>query len=152
MNGQKYRATLSGDQGRSGWCVIFRHPVRRNPDGNPGLRVRRGLGTKDRGEAERLVAQMNQLLADPLFWTPQARGKAESLFDAKIVNAFFDNLLPAAVDPWALRDEIIPIPGPAEGYARALMLGTTGAGKTTLGRQIIGTDPKTERFPSTSTA
>ena len=31
-------------------------------------------------------------------------------------------------------------------------LGTTGAGKTTLVRQLIGTDPLKERFPSTSTA
>ncbi len=33
-----------------------------------------------------------------------------------------------------------------------LLLGTTGAGKTTLVRQFLGTDPATERFPSTSTA
>jgi hypothetical protein len=33
-----------------------------------------------------------------------------------------------------------------------LLLGTTGAGKTTLDRQLIGTDPETERFPSISTA
>lgn len=32
------------------------------------------------------------------------------------------------------------------------MLGTTGAGKTTVVRQLLGTHPKTERFPSTSTA
>jgi hypothetical protein len=33
-----------------------------------------------------------------------------------------------------------------------LLLGTTGAGKTTVVRQLLGTDPETERFPSTSTA
>ncbi|MGW3625997.1 hypothetical protein [Streptomyces sp. NPDC000880] len=31
-------------------------------------------------------------------------------------------------------------------------MGTTGAGKTTAVRQLLGTDPGTERFPSTSTA
>jgi hypothetical protein len=31
-------------------------------------------------------------------------------------------------------------------------LGTTGAGKTTVVRQLIGTDPNRERFPSTATA
>ena len=31
-------------------------------------------------------------------------------------------------------------------------MGTTGAGKTTIVRQLIGTNPKTERFPSTSAA
>src|SRR5205807_2018289 len=40
----------------------------------------------------------------------------------------------------------------AEGYKRALLLGTTGAGKTTLVRQLLGIDPAKERFPSTSTA
>ncbi|MBK7406127.1 MAG: hypothetical protein IPJ41_16360 [Phycisphaerales bacterium] len=32
------------------------------------------------------------------------------------------------------------------------MIGTTGAGKTTIVRQLLGTDPDSERFPSTSAA
>ncbi len=151
MSQQNYKATLSGDQNRSGWCIIFRHPVRKNPDGS-AVRVRRGLGTKVEADAQRLVDQMNEILGDVSFWTPQAKAKAESLYDERIVNAFFDQLMPAAQDAWALRNEIIPIPGPMEGYARARFLGTTGAGKTTLVRQLIGTNPATERFPSTSTA
>jgi hypothetical protein len=151
MGEQKYRATLSGEQGRSGWCVIFRHPVRKNPDGSP-VRVRRGLGTKDKEQAQRMVDGLNEILADPAYWTPAAKTKAESLFDAKVVHAFYDHLLPAVQDAWALRDEIIPLPGPREGYTRARAVGTTGAGKTTLVRQLIGTDPEEERFPSTSTA
>lgn len=51
-----------------------------------------------------------------------------------------------------LRDSVLPLPLPEAGYRRVLMLGTTGAGKTTVVRQLLGTDPKTERFPSTSTA
>lgn len=54
--------------------------------------------------------------------------------------------------PLALRDELLPLPGAEEGYRRVLLLGTTGAGKTTVVRQLLGTDPDTERFPSTSTA
>ena len=59
----------------------------------------------------------------------------------------------AEYDFRALRDEAIPLP-PREpdGYRHVLLLGTTGAGKTTLVRQLIGTDPSTERFPSTSTS
>jgi hypothetical protein len=148
---QKYRATLSGESGRSGWCVIFRHPLRRNPDETP-VRVRRGLGTREKTEAEVLVAQMNQILADSTFWNPQAKARAEALFHPKIVSAFYDDLLPEARDPWALRNEVIPMPGQDQGYARGRMLGTTGGGKTTVMRQFLGTDPKTERFPSTSTA
>ena len=49
-----------------------------------------------------------------------------------------------------VRDEIIPLPSEDEGYRRVRILGTTGAGKTTLVRQLIGTDPVSERFPSTS--
>jgi len=151
MNIQKYTATLSGEQGRSGLCIIFRHPVRKNPDGS-AVRVRRGLGTKSEADAQRLVDQMNGILSDTSFWTPQAKAKAEALFDERIVNAFYDQLMPATHDAWGLRGEIIPIPTPDMGYARARLLGTTGAGKTTLLRQLIGTDPATERFPSTSTA
>lgn len=51
-----------------------------------------------------------------------------------------------------IRERLIPLPGSDEGYSRVLLLGTTGAGKTTVVRQLLGTDPKRERFPSTSTA
>jgi hypothetical protein len=95
---------------------------------------------------------MNQILADSTFWNPQAKSRADALFHPKIVSAFYDDLLPEARDPWALRNEVIPLPGPEQGYARGRMLGTTGGGKTTVIRQFLGTDPKTERFPSTSTA
>ena len=116
------------------------------------MRVRRGLGTRDKAEAQGLVDQMNQILADSTFWNPQAKARAEALFHPKIVSAFYDDLLPEARNPWGLRDEIIPMPGREQGYARGRMLGTTGGGKTTVMRQFMGTDPKTERFPSTSTA
>src|SRR5438874_13827623 len=46
----------------------------------------------------------------------------------------------------------IPLPDNSNGFKKILLLGTTGAGKTTLVRQLIGTDPRTERFPSTSAA
>jgi len=52
----------------------------------------------------------------------------------------------------AIREQVLPFPTPSDGYTRVLLLGTTGAGKTTLVRQLIGTDPETEHFPSTSTA
>ena len=51
---KQFKATLSRSPGRSAWAVIFRHPVRLDPDGKPGRRVRRGLGTGNREEAERL--------------------------------------------------------------------------------------------------
>lgn len=52
----------------------------------------------------------------------------------------------------SVREELLPLPGAELGYRRVLLLGTTGAGKTTVVRQLLGTHPDTERFPSTSTA
>ncbi|MEV0948610.1 hypothetical protein [Rhodococcus sp. NPDC049939] len=52
----------------------------------------------------------------------------------------------------ALRDKHIPLPTREDAYRQILLLGTTGAGKTTVVRQLLGTDPDRDRFPSTSTA
>lgn len=154
MSKRSYQASLSQSQGRAGYSVIFRHPARQDEaTGKPGVRVRRGLGTRDRVEAERLRDQLNELLGDARYHEPSARAEAERRFDPLAVEIFFYKMTPEELDPAALRDEAIPLP-PSEpdGYRRVLFLGTTGAGKTTLVRQLIGTDPATERFPSTSTA
>ncbi|WAL49949.1 hypothetical protein [Rhodococcus pyridinivorans] len=52
----------------------------------------------------------------------------------------------------AVRDRYLPLPTREDGYRQILLLGTTGAGKTTVVRQLLGTDPDNDRFPSTSTA
>jgi predicted GTPase len=119
-------------------------------DGQPGLRVRRGLGTSNEDEARKLVDQLNVILFDQSYWAPTLRQNAEQKFDSRIVAAFYDDLAPALKDTWTKRDEFLPIPGPEVGYTRALLIGTTGAGKTTLVRQLIGTSPNYEKFPSTS--
>lgn len=152
MEFRSYRASLSRSQGREGWSVLFRHPVRQDEaTGKPGKRVRRGLATRDRGEAESLVQEVNQLLADTTYWDPAARATAEQRFDPRVVDIFFDKMVPEETNFAAVRDEIIPFPSTAD-VRKVLLLGTTGAGKTTLVRQLIGTDPVTEKFPSTSTA
>ena len=154
MNRHKYTASLSQTQGRSGYSIIFRHPVRRSDaTGKPGLRVRSGLGTRDEGEAARLRDELNVLLGNGEYHDPAARPEAERRFDPRVVNIFFDKMAPEETDFTALRDAAIELPESArDGYRRVLFLGTTGAGKTTLVRQLIGTDPNKERFPSTSTA
>ncbi len=154
MNEQRFTATLSpGGSGRSSWCVLFRHPVRLGPDGKPGLRVRRGLGTSDKVEAQRLVDQANAILGDEALWTVSAKEVAEKRrYDNRIVSAFYDDVVPTARDGWALRDGVIPLPLTVDGYTRVLLMGATGAGKTTLVRQLIGTGGENEKFPSISTA
>jgi energy-coupling factor transporter ATP-binding protein EcfA2 len=148
-----YTATLSRTQGRGGYSVIFRHPVRLDQGtGKPGRRVRRGLGTGDEAEASVLVAQLNEILQTPELWEPSARSRAGEQADARVVDIFYDGVESAQTDFSALREAMIPLPSQDEGYRKVLLLGTTGAGKTTVVRQLLGTDPETERFPSTSTA
>lgn len=151
---KRFVATLSRSQGRSAWAVIFRHPVRVDPNtGKPGLRVRQGLGTSDEAEANDLKDQLNQLLTEESFWSLPARAEAETRFHRRVVEIFYHGMEPEQSDFGAIRESIIPLPTSKDSdYRRALLLGTTGAGKTTLLRQLIGTDPETERFPSTSTA
>lgn len=149
-----YTASLSRSQGRSGWSVIFRHPVRcDDATGQAGLRIRRGLGTRDDKEAEHLKSELNELLAQPQYWDLSSRPEAERRFDNRVVDIFYDKMAPDQTDHSELRDEVIPLPESKDSdYRHVLLLGTTGAGKTTIVRQLIGTDPIRERFPSTSTA
>jgi hypothetical protein len=152
MPEQQFKASLSRSQGRNAWCIIFRHPIRRDKQGRVGLRVRRGLGTNDLKEAEQLRDELNELLSNSEWWTPAVRENAERLYDSRVVSAFYDFLTPIEYDFWELRESIIPLPTPDDGYIRTLLIGTTGAGKTTVVRQLLGTDPIRERFPSTSAA
>lgn len=149
-----YTASLSQTQDRSGYSIIFRHPVRKDKaTGKTGVRVRRGLDTRDLQEAERLRDQLNELLQNSRFHNPSARAEAERQFDPLVVKIFFGQMVPEEFDFEALRDGVINLPdSEQDGYRRVLFLGTTGAGKTTLVRQLIGTDPVTERFPSISPA
>ena len=154
MKPPNYSASLSQTQGRSGFSIIFRHPARQDrKTGKQGVRVRRGLGTRDKEEAERLQGELNALLGDPKYYHSAARAEAARRFDPRVVDIFFDKMVAEQQDSTALREAVIQLPESSlGGYRRVLLLGATGAGKTTLVRQLIGTDPVEERFPSTSTA
>ena len=154
MTERNYKATLSQSQGREGWSVIFRHPVLLDrATGKPGRRVRRGLGTRNEAEARGLILQLNMLLADRIFWSAGARTSALNRFPDIVVDIFYHDMVPELSDPIGIRESMIPLPRSANSpYRQVLLLGATGSGKTTLVRHLIGTDPDTERFPSTSTA
>lgn len=151
MVSQIYTATKTRS-GRPGWSVIFSHPRRTDARGRYGLKVRRGLGTQDDAEADRLVAQLNELLADQSWWSLDRRADAALRFDGIVVAAFYDGIEVGKVKSWERRESFIPLPTKDDGYARVMLVGSTGAGKTTLLRQLIGSDPRRDRFPSTSTA
>ena len=137
---------------RPGWSISFRHPLRNDARGKPGLRIRRGLGTTDDAEADQFVAEMNTLLMDRTWWNANKRADAERSFSKAIVDAFYDEIQAGREDPGALREELITLPNADDGYSRVLFVGTTGAGKTSLLRQLIGSDPDEDRFPSTAPA
>ena len=147
-----FTASVRQNPGRRSFIVDFRHPLRPDPSnqGKPGRKVRKGLGTDDRSFAEALVEQLNHLLADSTFHSTVARAKAADLFDPRVVEIFYDGIGSKRQDHRALRDEHLPFPPCCEGYPRILLLGVPGAGKTTLVRQLIGSHPDHDRFPSTS--
>lgn len=150
MAARDSKATVS--KGRESYCVVFRHPVVKAPDGRGKLRVRRGLGTRDESEAARRVEQMNEILSNSEMHTVAARGQAAAKYHEIVVDAFYSYMEPIAHNAWAERHKVIPLPGAEQGYAKAMAVGTTASGKTTLLRQVMGTDPESERFPSTSAA
>lgn len=137
---------------RPGWSVTFRHPVRTDSKNKKGLKVRKGLGTADDQRADKLVDQLNKLLTNEAWWNADRRKDANHLFDPVVVSIFFEGMEAGSFNSVARRDQIISLPSAADGYSRALLLGTTGAGKTTLLRHLIGSDHQSDRFPSTSTA
>lgn len=148
---ETYTATKTRS-GRPGWSVIFRHPLRRDARNKAGLKVRRGLDTTDDARADELVAELNTLLSNRRWWSADRRADAEREFEPLVVSAFFDGIEVGRLDTAALRESKIPLPGREQGYSRILLVGTTGAGKTTLSRHLIGSNHKHDRFPSTSTA
>lgn len=147
-----YTASKSPTQGRPGFSISFRHPCRNDSKGKTGLKMRRGLGTVNPVEAEALVAQMNQLLSDEVWWNAAKYPEALRTFDQRIVDAFYDGLQAGVPDSYDLRNVELPLPDSASGYAKVLFVGTTGAGKTALLRHLIGSDSDKDRFPSTSAA
>src|SRR5687768_12017610 len=100
-----YTAKLTRGAGRKFFSVDFRHPVKKDRYGRFGLKVRRGLGTNDEVEAERLLAQLNELLANDTFHRPSARDQALARgFEPVVVDAFFRDLEPVLANSAAERE------------------------------------------------
>lgn len=150
MATQRYTASKSPTKDRTAWVISFRHPLRKDPRGKQGLKIRRGLGTSDETKAQALVDEMNVLLGDLSWHSITKRAEAERRFSPIIVRAFYDNIETPPSSSWDIRNEALRLPAPDEGYSCVLLVGTTGAGKTSLLRHLIGSHPKRDRFPSTS--
>ena len=150
MEEQRYSASKTLVKDGTGWVMSFRHPLRKDPRGKQGRKVRRGLGTPDEARAQQLVDEMNSLLRDTSWHSITKRLEAERQFDAIIVRAFYDDIESSPSNSWEIRNSALPLPSADEGYTQGMFVGPTGAGKTSLLRQVIGLHPKRDRFPSTS--
>jgi hypothetical protein len=151
MTQDQYRASKSRSN-RPGWTISFRHPLRNDARGRAGLKMRRGLGTSDDALADAMVEQMNVILGDQSWWNAAKRAEAALRFSKPVVEAFYDEIQAGQEDTGDLRQSHIRMPTRDEGYSHVLFVGTTGAGKTSLLRQLIGSDPDEDRFPSTAPA
>ena len=150
MKKQKYTASKSSTEAGTAWVMSFRHPLRKDPRGKQGRKVRRGLGTSDESKAQALVDEMNDLLRDTSWHSLTKRAEAERRFNPVVVGAFYDDIEGIPFNSWDIRNKVLPLPTRNEGYTQVMMVGTTGAGKTSLLRHLIGSHPKFDRFPSTS--
>ena len=144
----KSKVSLVKTHGRVGYCIRYWYPI---PIDGKVIRVHRGLNTKSEEEATNGVKAMEDLLQRPDLWTEAGKITAQKLYPPTIVQAFYDYLITPPRNYRAIRDAEIELLGSEKGFVRILFAGTTGAGKTTLERQLMGTTPS-ERFPSTSTS
>ena len=144
----EYTASKSLPTGRNVWVMTFRHPLRKDPKGKVGLKVRRSLATADESQADLLLLQMNELLSDQKLHSMLKFSEAERRFDPIVVSAFYDAVEAASINPVELREAKVHMP--KNGVPKVLLVGSTGSGKTSLLRHFIGSDPKKDRFPSTS--
>lgn len=150
MGGQRYSASKIPTKDGTGWVMSFRHPLRKDPRGKQGRKVRRGLGTPDEAKAQTLVDEMNVLLGDEGWHSIAKRSEAERRFDSIVVRAFYEDIETSTSSSWEIRNGALPLPLSGDGYTKVMLVGTTGAGKTSLLRHLIGSHPERDRFPSTS--
>jgi hypothetical protein len=128
--------------------VEYRHPGVPDRHGY-GRKVTRGLNTRDRKDAEAILADLNTILSDKSLHELGARRRASARFHAKAVEVFYD--VYSREDAGAKRRERVISLETSDRAAPVIALaGNTSVGKTTLLRHIIGTDLVTERFPATS--
>jgi GTPase Era involved in 16S rRNA processing len=148
---KRYTASQRPTKDGTGRVLAFRHPLRKDPRGKQGLKMQRGLNTSDEARAQALADQMTQLLQDTSWHSIAKRSEAERRgFDPIVVRAFYDEIETTPFNSWEVRNETLPLPTAEDGYTQVMMVGTTGAGKSSLLSHLIGLHPKRDHFPATS--
>lgn len=150
MTSTNYTASKVRNKEGATWILAFRHPLKLDQRGKPGRKMRRSTGTTDETRAEELRVQLNALLSDESWFSVDRQAGASEVFDELVVRAFYEDLTTPTTRSFDVRGLKIHLPSKEEGYCRVLLVGPTGVGKTSLLRQLIGSHPERDRFPSTS--
>lgn len=144
-----YTASCNPPKGvKKGYTVNYRHPVVKDKDNKYGLRIQKGLGTRDEAEAQGFITQLNELLSNEVWWDYNKREDALKRFDEIVVNIFYEPMQDSSIPEEEILSKIM-LPGKIDGYKYGVLLGPSGVGKTTLLRYLCGTIK--EKFPTTST-
>src|ERR1700683_5045892 len=118
-----FTAAVRENPGRQFLIVDFRHPLKNDAGKRPGKKVRKGLGTADRAEADRLVAQLNEVLRDESLWSVGARPEAARRgYDERVLDIFYAEMESTAKSAKALREQELPLPARDSGSSRHLLL------------------------------
>ncbi len=149
MSKNPYTASAKKNAGRKSYHITFRHPLK-SQNGKPGKKVCKGLGTTDESVANKIEAQLNELLACEDLHSVGSRSEAAKIYNPIIIEIFYGDLDPTTNSQRVRREEHLPLPA-METTPRTLILGNSGVGKTTLLRRLIGCDRPNDRFPATST-
>src|ERR1039458_10246708 len=123
MSTQRYSASKIPTRDGTGWVISFRHPLRKDPRGKQGRKVRRGLGTPEEAKAQALVDEMNVLLGDTSWHSIAKRPEAERRFDPIVVRAFLDDIESPPSSSWEIRNAALPLPTASNGYTQMMMVG-----------------------------
>jgi hypothetical protein len=141
-----YTARPVTNPGRPGFLAEYRHPGVLDRQGY-GRKVTRGLKTRNKPEADLIVADLNKILADASLHEVAARKLAAARFHPKAVEAFY-GVYSREDAGGKRRESAISLERSDRSAPMIGVVGNTSTGKTSLLRRIIGT--VAERFPATS--
>ncbi|MFE5321651.1 hypothetical protein ACFQ88_23385 [Paenibacillus sp. NPDC056579] len=146
-NELKYKASLRSNGEGKAYFTEFRHPLVLDPTGTQGKKIKKGLGL-DHNVASKIVDELNWLLSNSQIATTElARTKG---FDEKTIDCFFGPLIKSEKKNKNDLLGKIKKPTKSDGYVTLAVIGATGSGKTSLIRNLIGTDPSNIAFPAVS--
>ncbi len=139
------KVTLRKPKGGN-YTIWYSHPVQKDKNGK-ALRVHKGLGTNDELEAKKRAEQLEKIINNIYWWDISKRREAAEIFDDVIVDAFYNPMLNNKDAGQKILDKIY-LPWNEDEYTKIALVGVSGAGKTTLMKQIIGIE--NENFPAVS--